>query len=245
VLQVGCDPKHDSCYQLVSQREIRTVLGQLDRAGGRPLTRADVIMRGRTGVDCIETGGPEAGVGCAGRGITKMFEVLRELDLFSGQYDRVLFDVLGDVVCGGFAAPLRLGYAREVYIVVSGEIMAMWAANNIAHAVARHQRNAVALAGLVPNLRNVPGELKTLEHFAAALSAPLLPAIPRDNDNSLAEREAQTVVEFAPASAAAAAYRRLGERIEALTPADCVVPTPLGDRAFEQFLVDSHLRSRV
>ena len=241
VLHVGCDPKHDSCYQLVDRREVRTVMDALQAADGNPLTREQLVMRGRVGVDCIETGGPEAGVGCAGRGITKMFEVLSEVRLVFADYATVVFAVLGDVVCGGFAAPMRLGHAREVYIVVSGEVMAMWAANNIARAVVRYQRSGVALGGLIANLRNVPGELDTLARFSDALGAPLLPPIPRDDTNSLAERVAKTVMEHAPESAAADAYRRLFARIAQTTPATCVTPTPMDDNGFEAFL--SNVRS--
>ncbi len=236
VLQVGCDPKHDSCYLLVDRNKVRTVLDHLYEGNGRLPTREELVIRGRTGVDCIETGGPEAGIGCAGRGITKTFEVLRDVGLSFDSYDAVIFDVLGDVVCGGFAAPMRLGYAREVYIILSGEVLALWAANNIARAVVRFARNGVRLGGLVPNQRNVPDEAETLARFATALSAPLLPAVPRDETNNLAERVGRTALEHAPDSAAAAAYRRLFERIDRMAADERVIPTPMDDRAFDRFV---------
>ncbi len=237
VLLVGCDPKQDSSRLLVERGTIRTVMGQV-QAKGRVFEAESLVMRGRAGVDCIETGGPEPGVGCAGRGVSKMFEILKEIDLLSG-YDVVMFDVLGDVVCGGFAAPMRIGVAREVYIVASGEIMSLWATNNISRAVVRHNRNGTALAGIIPNLRGLPGEQAALEAFASRLGAPLLPALPRLETIYNAERASAPVLLHAPESDAARAFSSLYEEIERMTEKDRVVPRPLDEGAFEELLSSS------
>jgi len=236
VLQLGCDPKHDSCYKLVPRGEVRTVMGALQTVRDRPLRKEDIIMPGHSSVHCIETGGPEPGVGCAGRGITKTFETLGEMKALDGAYDVVVCDVLGDIVCGGFAAPLRSGFANEVYIVLSGEVMAMYAANNICRAVLKYSRNGVALGGLVANLREVPNELEALEKFAATIGVRLLHPIPRDAAIQTAERASQTVLTFAPDSDAARNYETLFREIERLRPEDLVVPKPLDDAGFESFI---------
>lgn len=235
VLQIGCDPKHDSCHKLVDRRAVRTVMDMLMLRRGAPLTKDDIIMQGRCGVHCIETGGPEPGVGCAGRGITKMFETLRDTDVLSGAYDTVIFDVLGDIVCGGFAAPLRSGMAKEVYIVLSGEIMAMYAANNLCRAVERYARNGVSLGGLVANLRGVPNELSLLERFADAVGTRLLHPIPRSETVQRAELASRTVIEFAPDSDAARRYEALFEQISR-DSAGRAAPRPMDDSAFEDFI---------
>jgi nitrogenase iron protein NifH len=237
VLQVGCDPKHDSSYKLVGRDQVRTVMGMLQTQGRQSLTYDQIVMHGRMGVDCVETGGPDPGVGCAGRGITRMFEVLAEAKVLESGYDTVIYDVLGDVVCGGFAAPLRRGFAREVYVVASGEVMALYAANNICRAIATHARNGVALAGLVANLRGSAGELKALQGFASRLGSRLLHPIAQHQLVQEAERHSKTVIEHAPDSIVARDYESLFQQVLATTPSDCCVPSPLGDSEFEQFVV--------
>ena len=159
VMQVGCDPKADSTKGLMGGKRIPTVLEQL-RAKGEALTLEDVVFRGYNGVLCVESGGPTPGVGCAGRGIISAFEKLADLEAFETyQPDIVIYDVLGDVVCGGFAMPIRDGYAREVFIVSSGEMMALYAANNIAQAVRNFAgRGYARLGGLILNARNTENE---------------------------------------------------------------------------------------
>jgi len=144
--------------------------------------------------------------------------------------------VLGDIVCGGFAVPMRSGFAKEIYIVLSGEVMAMYAANNICRAVVKYSRNGVSLGGLVANLRDVPREEETLKRFADAVGARLLHPIPRDETVQLAERASRTVLSFAPESEAASHYKLLFSEIAGVAPSDCTVPKPLGDEAFEEFV---------
>ncbi len=236
VLQIGCDPKHDSCYKLVPRGSVRTVMGVLQERS-MPLA-SDIIMPGVAGVHCIETGGPEPGVGCAGRGITKMFETLRELGLPGDRYDVVVCDVLGDIVCGGFAVPMRSGFANEIYIVLSGEVMAMYAANNICRAVVKYSRSGVRLGGLVANLRAVPREEETLLRFADSVGARLLHPIPRDETVQLAERVSRTVISHAPESEAARHYRMLFDEITARAPSVFAEPKPMSDEEFDEFVAE-------
>ena len=159
VMQVGCDPKADSTKGLMKGRRIPTVLNQL-REKGDELKLKDIVFEGYNGVLCVESGGPTPGIGCAGRGIISAFEKLAELEAFETyQPDIVIYDVLGDVVCGGFAMPIREDYAREVFIVSSGEMMALYAADNIAHAVRNFaSRGYARLGGLIQNSRNIENE---------------------------------------------------------------------------------------
>ncbi len=240
VLLVGCDPKHDSSYKVVERKTVRTVMSLLLAKGDEGVKRSDILMPSRiAGLTCIETGGPEPGVGCAGRGITRMFELLAEFGVPGNDYDVVVYDVLGDVVCGGFAAPIRAGYAKEVYIVLSGEVMAMYAANNICRAVQNHRRTGVRIGGLVANLRGVPDELRVLERFARTVGIPLLPVIPRDPLIQEAEAKSRTVVEYAPDAPVSGHYRTLFNAVVASDPSTLPLPTPLDDDGFEQFVADA------
>ena len=149
---------------------------------------------------CIETGGPTPGLGCAGRGIIATFDLLEDLSLFETfAPDVVLYDVLGDVVCGGFAAPIREGYAEDVLIVTSGEKMALYAAGNIADAVENFRdRGYARVRGILFNRRNVPDEEEKVRAFAAARSLPILADFPRSDAINRAEEEGRTVIEAAP-----------------------------------------------
>ena len=154
VMQIGCDPKADSTSLLHGGERIDTVLS-LSRERGKALTIGDIVHEGAFGVKCVEAGGPVPGLGCAGRGIITTFSLLEELELFEQiKPDAVLYDVLGDVVCGGFAAPIREGYAEKVLIVTSGEKMALYAANNINSAVKNFEdRSYAKVRGIIMNRR--------------------------------------------------------------------------------------------
>ena len=238
VLHVGCDPKHDSTLGMVDGGLIETFMDKYAKLGAArdngSLSRGDVLVRGRLGVDCVEAGGPEPGVGCAGRGISLMLEAFDDLGLLeAGGYDVGVFDVLGDVVCGGFAAPLRKGFAEKVVIVVSEEMMALYAANNIAKSVRTYSSNGVYLAGLVANLKDPAVDRDRLERFAKAIGTRVLEYVPRDP----AVREAEyardrTVVERSPDSPFARSMRALAARLLEVDKAACPVPTPMDDKAF-------------
>jgi nitrogenase iron protein NifH len=233
VLHVGCDPKHDSAMKLVPGGKVPTVLELL--LLGRTLTREQMITAGRLGIHCVEAGGPDPGVGCGGRGITKMFEVMERARVIQdGAYDVVVYDVLGDVVCGGFAAPLKAGAGQKVVIVVSEELMALYAANNVAKVVRTYGYNGLKLAGLVVNLRDNSVDLGPLRHFAQRLGTRILAVVPRSREVREAELDGVTVLDAAPGSEAAARLRALAQEVLALDPATCPEPTPLDHDTFLQ-----------
>jgi len=233
VLQIGCDPKHDSSRPFLRGNQPRTVIELLRRGQDAPPTVEEYLMKTESGIHCIEVGGPRPGVGCAGRGILKMFELLEESRLLDSGYDMVLYDVLGDVVCGGFAAPMRAGYAKEICVVISGEFMALYAANNICRGIANYaSRRKVRLAGFVLNCRDVPAEAEVADAFAAAVGAPVLGAVPRDGLVARAELKRRPVMELFPDSGQAAAYSRLTDSI--VHNKRHVVPTPMDDAELER-----------
>ncbi len=238
VLHVGCDPKHDSTVGLVDGGLIETFMEKHSRIFGvrdhKPLQASDLLVKGRLNIDCAEAGGPEPGVGCAGRGISLMLEAFQDLGILKdGRYDIGLFDVLGDVVCGGFAAPLRQGFAEKVVIVVSEELMALYAANNIAKSVRTYASNGVYLAGLVANLKDGKPDRKRLQRFAAILGTRILAFVPRDPAVRQAEfARGKTVVERSPKSPFAKSIKSLAATIRKVKRKDCPLPTPMDDRKF-------------
>jgi nitrogenase iron protein NifH len=240
VLLVGCDPKHDTTYKVSDTRPVPTVLGMLQHKRPHDLKLADFFIEGRHGLTCIEAGGPEPGVGCAGRGLSKMFELFENMGLYDEPYDVALYDVLGDVVCGGFAVPIRRSYATEVMVVVSGEIMSLYAANNLCRALVRLQHGGVRLMGLIGNLRGVDNEAAMIQAFAERIGTRVVHAIPYDELILRAEHEHRTVVEHAPDSQAANHFRKLYQKIAAMGPEDGVVPRAMGDVGFDEF-VREHL----
>lgn len=211
VLQIGCDPKADSTRNLTGGTPIPTVLDTLRQNGDAELD--DLVVPSSTGVLCVESGGPVPGVGCAGRGIITAFEKLEELDAYTiYQPDVVLYDVLGDVVCGGFAMPIRGGYADEVCIVTSGEMMSLYAAANIAHAVKSFgKRGYASLRGLILNAKNISDENELVERAAAEIEVPVVYRLPRDPVVQQAEAQGKTVVEAFPDSAMTDHYKALAK----------------------------------
>lgn len=182
VLQVGCDPKHDSTL-LLTEKSDSTLLEMA--ATGKALTADMIIKKGKYGVDCIEIGGPQPGVGCAGRGILKGMEILKQLKICSDEYDLIIYDILGDVVCGGFFAPLTSGnLVDELYIVTSGEFNSLYAANNIVNGYlnCKLDKKGVRLAGVIGNMRGLDNEEKIITHFCETLQLPLVATIPRSAD---------------------------------------------------------------
>jgi len=238
VLHVGCDPKHDSAIRLLeSPTNIRTVLEVLSDNPEEPPPE-EILTRGRYGIACCEAGGPLPGVGCGGRGVARVIETLDEMQLLqSGRFDVAVFDVLGDVVCGGFAAPLREGFARKVVIVASEEPMALFAANNIARAVEIYQENGVRLAGLVVNhLRSNEAPLGPIEAFAERLRTTILAVIERDPRIMEGERAHRTLLEYAPDAPAARRFDALANALLALDPDSLPLPTPMTDDEFFEFI---------
>lgn len=209
VVQIGCDPKSDSTQSLTDGKRIPTVLDVM-RTKTSPALE-DVIVQSRSGVYCIEAGGPIPGTGCAGRGIITAFELLDELGAFELlKPDLVLYDVLGDVVCGGFAMPIRQGYADEVCIVTSGEMMSLYAASNIAHAVKSFgKRKYASLRGLIFNRKGFPGEEASLYKAAEEMETRVILTIPRSEVVHEAEAAGKTVVEYTPDHPQSMVYRDL------------------------------------
>ena len=182
IMVVGCDPKADSTRMLLGGLAQQTVLDTLREEGADAIELEDVMKSGIHQISCVESGGPEPGVGCAGRGIITSIGILENLGAYERDLDYVFYDVLGDVVCGGFAMPIREGKAQEIYIVASGELMAMYAANNICKGIKKYADTGGArLAGIICNSRKVDGELELLTAFAERLGSQLIHFVPRDN----------------------------------------------------------------
>ena len=192
---------------------------------------------GYGGVFCIETGGPTPGLGCAGRGIIATFDLIDELEVFDKlQPDVVLYDVLGDVVCGGFAMPIREGKAQEIYIVVSGEMMAMYAANNICKGIMKFaEAGGVRLGGLICNSRNVDNEQEMILALADKIGTQMIHFVPRDNMVQRAEINRKTVIEYDPKHPQADEYRALAKKID--TNKMFVIPKPLKIEELESLLM--------
>ena len=211
VMQIGCDPKADSTRNLTNGESIPTVLETLRTLGNKPLTLEDLVFESSSGVLCVEAGGPTPGIGCAGRGIITAFEKLKELKAYETYNpDVVIYDVLGDVVCGGFAMPIRGGYADEVCIVTSGEMMSLYAATNISHAVKNFGKIGYAkLKGLIFNAKNFEGEKELVEKAAEEIGADVLFHVERNGAVQKAEGMGMTVVQAFPDSDMANAYKKL------------------------------------
>ena len=214
VIQIGCDPKADSTINLLGGNPTEPVMSYMRTHDDDP-TLAEIAREGFGGVLCIETGGPTPGLGCAGRGIIATFNLLEALRLFeTWQPDVVLYDVLGDVVCGGFAAPIREGYAEKVLIVTSGEKMALYAANNINTAVKNFEdRGYARVAGIILNHRNVPDETAKVQAFASENGLSVVAEIPRSDDINRFEDQGMTVIEGDPSLAVSECFLNLAQRL--------------------------------
>jgi nitrogenase iron protein NifH len=232
VMQVGCDPKRDSTRSLTGGRMIPTVLETLREQlrMGRDqgaVTLDDIVFAGDRGVRCVESGGPEPGVGCAGRGVLTALQILKDLKAFETfDVDVVVYDILGDVVCGGFAQPIRAGYAQEIYLLCSGSFMSMFAANNIAKGIQRlARRGDTGLAGVICNSAGDEGfEGSVLSEFAGILGTELIAVVPRSSVIQACEVEGRTVLQHSPQSAEADGFRELAGRV--LENTSRVIPTP-------------------
>ena len=235
VLQIGCDPKADSTKNLANGHKTKNILDCV-RENEKNISIDDIVSKGYANTYCIEAGGPEPGVGCAGRGIISAMQIVEQLDLYNElNIDVVVYDVLGDVVCGGFAVPLRMGFAKEVYLITSGEVMALYAANNIAKAIKRFgQRSDVRLGGIICNQRNAYLEKDMVNVLSSKLGTQVIGWIPRNNIVQECELEEKTVMEGAPESDQAKVYKELARNLFENT--NYVIPTPLSDEEFDQMV---------
>lgn len=213
VMQIGCDPKADSTKNLMGGNFIPTVLDAIKNKDDLKLE--DIIFEGFNGVLCVEAGGPTPGVGCAGRGIIAAFEKLEELKAFEVYNpDIVIYDVLGDVVCGGFSMPIRNGYAEEVYVVTSGEMMSMYAASNISTAVKQFKNKGYAsLKGLILNAKNVENEVELVEKLCEEIDTKIVHYIPRRPEVQSAENDGKTVIEYDKKNEMSNIYFELANKI--------------------------------
>ncbi len=222
----GCDPKADSTRLILGGMPQDTLMDLLRDIGEDKITVDNVVRSGFQGIRCVESGGPEPGVGCAGRGVITAIDLMEELGAYTDDLDFVYFDVLGDVVCGGFAMPIRDGKAEEVYIVCSGEMMAIYAANNIAKGLLKYaEQSGVRLGGIICNSRKVDGELDLMREFTEALGTQMIHFVPRDNMVQKAEFNKKSVVEFDAECNQAKEYAALAKKI--IENEMFVIPTPL------------------
>ena len=232
VLHIGCDPKADST-RLLTDIRIPTVLHQLNTLA-EDIRRENLVFPGRCGVSCVEAGGPQAGMGCAGMGITAMEEALERLGVLAEGWDTVVYDVLGDVVCGGFSVPMRKGFADRVYVVTSADYMALYAANNILKGVRRFSTPEKSLmGGLILNHCQTEVDWEILRRFAALTGTRVVLSLPQCREIPLADCRRQLVVEAFPDCAAAAALRCFAAAIPNTPPES--LPTPMEDEALEAF----------
>lgn len=226
-LVIGCDPKADTTRTICGRR-IPTVVNTLKN--NRNPQSEDLVFKGYKDILCVESGGPEPGVGCAGRGVIVAMKRLEKLGIFKKDLDIVLYDVLGDVVCGGFSVPLREKYADEVLIVSSGEYMSLYAANNIAKGIKKLKGK---LTGIICNCKGVVNEEAILNDFASKINTKVIGTINRSDLIQKSELDAKTVVEKYPNSKEAMEYKSLGENI--LKNNIYSIPEPLDDEDFEEF----------
>ncbi|WP_420266629.1 nitrogenase iron protein [Candidatus Magnetominusculus dajiuhuensis] len=237
-LIVGCDPKADATRLILNRKAQATVMDLArERGSVEELEIGEVLLEGFLGVKCAESGGPEPGVGCAGRGVITAINFLEENGAYTPDLDYVFYDVLGDVVCGGFAMPIREGKAKEIYIVTSGEMMAMYAANNIARGVLKYANSGgVRLGGLICNSRKTDKEAELIMALAEKLNTQMIHFIPRDNQVQRAELRRKTVIEYSPDHAQCDEYRALAKKIA--ENKNFVIPTPLEMEELESLLME-------
>lgn len=255
VMMIGCDPKHDCTRNLRGDVEIPTILDTLRKAGvdrygfkdlieGLKLVRIqDVIYKGYRGIYCAECGGPKPGVGCAGRGIIVAVESLKRMKAFEVlKPDVVIYDVLGDVVCGGFAMPLRMGLAEDVYIVTSADYLSLYAANNICKGIeAFADRGGSLLGGIIYNVRGIFDAEDVVRNFAFKIGSQIIGKIPHSHLFAEAEVEGKTIIEYAPESELANLFREIATRIYE-NKVRCK-PKPLS--SIEMSKIASIIRTRV
>ena len=238
VMIVGCDPKADSTRLILHSKAQNTIMEMAAEAGTvEDLELEDVLKVGFGGVKCVESGGPEPGVGCAGRGVITAINFLEEEGAYEDDLDFVFYDVLGDVVCGGFAMPIRENKAQEIYIVCSGEMMAMYAANNIAKGIVKYANSgSVRLGGLICNSRKTDREDELIIALAEKMGTQMIHFVPRDNVVQRAEIRRMTVIEYDPKAGQADEYRALAQKVMANKM--LVIPNPITMDELEALLME-------
>ncbi|NTW03928.1 MAG: nitrogenase iron protein [Oscillochloris sp.] len=237
IMVVGCDPKADCTRLLLGGTRQPSVLDTLRDTGPESVSLDTVLVKGYGEVKCVEAGGPEPGVGCGGRGVITAIQTLETLGAYKAELDYVFYDVLGDVVCGGFAMPIREGYAEEIYIVCSGEYMALFAANNISKGIKKFgERGYARLGGLICNSRMVENEYEMVAEFAKRINTQLIHFVPRSKDVQRAEINRKTVIDFDSTLPQANEYRELARKIESNDR--FTIPTPVTQDDLEDLMRD-------
>ncbi|SFA97020.1 nitrogenase iron protein [Acetitomaculum ruminis DSM 5522] len=243
VMQIGCDPKHDSTRYLMHGEIIPTVVEYLRKTPEDKALLSDVLRKGCFGIKCIEAGGPRPGVGCAGRGVISAFEFLKKHHA-KDDCNRILYDVLGDVVCGGFAVPVRKEYADAVFLVTSGEYMSLYAANNILRGVRNYDgENGKRVAGIIYNERKISDEDGRVNRFAKAVNLPIIVKVPRSNAFSYAEEENMTVMEIEGFEAEKEIFTKIADYIDGQLP--LYKALPLDDDELENVVLGTEKRRKV
>ena len=239
IMIVGCDPKADSTRLVLGGLAQKTVLDTL-REEGDDIDLEQIMKTGYGNIRGVESGGPEPGVGCAGRGIITSINLLEQLGAYTEDLDYVFYDVLGDVVCGGFAMPIREGKAQEIYIVCSGEMMALYAANNISKGIVKYaSTGGVRLGGLICNSRKVDGEADLVTAVAQKIGTQMIHFVPRDNAVQRAEINKKTVIDFSPEVPQADEYRALARKVDENQM--LVIPNPMKIDELEAILMEHGL----
>ena len=232
----GCDPKADSTRMILGGMNQKTIMDTLRDDGAEKITKEKVISKGFGDISCCESGGPEPGVGCAGRGVITAIDLMENVGAYTPELDYVFYDVLGDVVCGGFAMPIRDGKAQEVYIVASGEMMAIYAANNICKGLVKYaKQSGVRLGGVICNSRKVDREKEFLAEFCEAIGTQMIHFVPRDNIVQKAEFNKKTVIEYDDKCNQANEYSELARKI--IENKNLVIPTPMSMPELEAMVV--------
>jgi nitrogenase iron protein NifH len=233
VMQFGCDPKADSTNTLRGGEYIPSVLDLL--SGKRRVDAHEAIFLGFKGIYCVEAGGPAPGVGCAGRGIITAVELLKQQQIFEElDLDYVIYDVLGDVVCGGFAVPIREGIAEHVFTVSSADFMAIFAANNLFKGIEKYSNSGGALlGGIIANSMNTDFHREIIDDFAERTQTQIVQYVPRSLTVTQAELSGRTTIEAAPESEQAEVYRVLARRIAAHT--ESKVPVALNPQELREW----------
>ena len=234
----GCDPKADSTRMILRGKMQKTLMDTLRDEGEEACMDLDNVMSvGFGDIKCVESGGPEPGVGCAGRGVITAINMMEMLKVYEDNLDFVLYDVLGDVVCGGFAMPIRDGKAEEIYVVASGEMMALYAANNLCKGMVKYaNQSGVRLGGIICNSRNVDGEKELIEEFCKRIGTQMIHFVPRDNIVQKAEFNKKTVTDFDPECNQASEYKALADKI--IHNDNFVIPEPLKMEELEELVVE-------
>lgn len=233
VLQIGCDPKSDSTTTLRGGGYVPTILDTLREK--KTVKTNEVIFEGFNGIYCVEAGGPAPGVGCAGRGIITSVELLKQLRVFEElDLDVVVYDVLGDVVCGGFAVPVREGIAEHVFTVSSADFMAIYAANNLFKGIQKYSKNGGALlGGVIANSINTDYAREIVDDFVSHTRTQVVEYVPRSVTVTQSELQGKTSIEAFPDSEQAKVYKTLANKIWNHT--ESKVPTPLNDKELHEW----------